>query len=177
MRAIVGGRDYGASQFNRATDALRQPGSSFKVIVYLTALLTGKFHPDSAVDASAICIGDYCVHNFDDERGGRMPMYTALALSYNTAAIWLSLKIGEAYWPPGKSYHLAQDGGARPHQDRRTRARDGRDDAVPRHGVAAGRRGRGEDDRHGRRQRDARQRRPSRRRPRGDRNPQFAGHR
>jgi len=43
MRAMVGGRDYGASQFNRATDALRQPGSSFKPFVYLTALMTGKF--------------------------------------------------------------------------------------------------------------------------------------
>ena len=108
VRAVVGGRDYGASQFNRATDALRQPGSSFKVLVYLTALLTNKFHPDSAVDASAICIGDYCVHNYHNERGGRMPMYRALALSYNTAAIWLSWKIGEAYWPPGKSFHLAR---------------------------------------------------------------------
>ncbi len=108
VRAIVGGRDYGASQFNRATDALRQPGSSFKVIVYLTALMTNKFRPTSLVDASGICIGDYCVHNFENERGGRMPMYTALALSYNTAAIWLSLKIGEAYWPPGKPYHMAR---------------------------------------------------------------------
>ena len=44
VRAIVGGRDYGASQFNRATDALRQPGSSFKIFVYLTALMTGKYH-------------------------------------------------------------------------------------------------------------------------------------
>ena len=108
VRAIVGGRDYGVSQFNRATDALRQPGSSFKVIVYLAALLTDKFHANTAVDASAICIGDYCVHNYEDERGGRMAMYRALALSYNTAAIWLSLKIGEAYWPPGKSYHMAK---------------------------------------------------------------------
>ena len=108
VRSIVGGRDYGASQFNRATDALRQPGSSFKVIVYLAALLTNKFHATSAVDASAICIGDYCVHNFEGEHGGRMAMYTALALSYNTAAIWLSLKIGEAYWPPGKPYHMAR---------------------------------------------------------------------
>jgi penicillin-binding protein 1A len=108
VRAMVGGRDYGASQFNRATDALRQPGSSFKVIVYLAALLTGKFHANTAVDSSPICIGDYCVHNYANESGGRMPMYTALALSYNTAAIWLSLKIGEAYWPPGKSYHMAR---------------------------------------------------------------------
>ena len=108
VRAIVGGRDYGASQFNRATDALRQPGSSFKVFVYLAALLSGKFHATTPVDASGICIGDYCVHNFEGEHGGRMPMYRALALSYNTAAIWLSLKIGEAYWPPGKPYHMAR---------------------------------------------------------------------
>jgi membrane peptidoglycan carboxypeptidase len=37
-----------------------------------------------------------------------MPLYTALALSFNTAAIWLSLKIGEAYWPPKQSYHMAK---------------------------------------------------------------------
>ena len=49
MRAMVGGRDYGASQFNRATDALRQPGSSFKPFVYLTALMTGKFKPSTIV--------------------------------------------------------------------------------------------------------------------------------
>ena len=101
VRAIVGGRDYGASQFNRATDALRQPGSSFKIFVYLTALLTRKYHPNSPIDASAVCIGDYCVHNFGGESGGSMPMYTALAQSFNTAAIRLSIKIGEAYWPPG----------------------------------------------------------------------------
>jgi penicillin-binding protein 1A len=105
VRAMVGGRDYGASQFNRATEALRQPGSSFKIFVYMTALLTGKYHKDSTVNASAICIGDYCVHNFDGESGGTMPLYRALALSFNTAAIWMSLKIGEVYWPPKQPYH------------------------------------------------------------------------
>jgi penicillin-binding protein 1A len=108
VRAIVGGRDYGASQFNRATDALRQPGSSFKVFVYLTALLTGKYHPNTPIDASAVCIGDYCVHNFGGESGGNMPMYQALAQSFNTAAIRLSIKIGEAYWPSKQPYHLAK---------------------------------------------------------------------
>ena len=108
VRAIVGGRDYGASQFNRATEALRQPGSSFKIFVYLTALLTGKYHGDTPIDASSICIGDYCVHNYDGESGGAMPLYRALALSFNTAAIRLSIKIGEAYWPPKQSYHLAK---------------------------------------------------------------------
>jgi penicillin-binding protein 1A len=108
VRAMVGGRDYGVSQFNRATEALRQPGSSFKIFVYLTALLTGKYHGNSPIDASAVCIGDYCVHNYGGESGGSMPIYTALAQSFNTAAIRMSIKIGEFYWPPKQSYHLAK---------------------------------------------------------------------
>ena len=108
VRAMVGGRDYGASQFNRATEAARQPGSSFKIFVYLTALLTGKYHGNTPVDASSICIGDYCVHNFGGESGGSMPLYTALAQSFNTAAIRMSVKIGEVYWPPKQSYHMAK---------------------------------------------------------------------
>ena len=108
VRAMVGGRDYGASQFNRATEAERQPGSSFKIFVYMTALLTGKYHADTPVDASSVCIGDYCVHNYHGESGGIMPLYRALAELYNTAAIRMSIKIGEAYWPPKKSYHLAK---------------------------------------------------------------------
>ncbi len=108
VRAMVGGRDYGASQFNRATDAARQPGSSFKIFVYMTALLTGKYHGDTPIDASSICIGDYCVHNYHGESAGILPLYRALAESLNTAAIRLSVKIGEAYWPPKQSYHLAK---------------------------------------------------------------------
>ena len=61
VRAIVGGRDYGASQFNRATDGSRQPGSSFKPYVYLTALMTGKFKPTTIVTDRPTCIGNYCV--------------------------------------------------------------------------------------------------------------------
>ena len=108
VRAMVGGRDYGASQFNRATEAARQPGSSFKIFDYMTALLTGKYHKDTTVQAGGICIGDYCVHNFGGESGGAMPLYQAIAQSYNTAAIWISVKIGEAYWPAGKPYHQAK---------------------------------------------------------------------
>ncbi|MGO8798542.1 MAG: transglycosylase domain-containing protein [Roseiarcus sp.] len=108
VRAMVGGRDYGASQFNRATEALRQPGSSFKIFDYLTAILTGKYHKDTPVDASGICIGDYCVHNFAGESAGMLPLYSALAQSLNTAAIRMSVKIGEVYWPAGKSYHLGK---------------------------------------------------------------------
>src|SRR5271166_6305345 len=108
VRAMVGGRDYGASQFNRATDAARQPGSSFKIFVYMTALLTGKYHGNTPIDASAVCIGDYCVHNYHGESGGMMPLQTALAESFNTAAIRMSIKIGEFYWPPKESYHLGK---------------------------------------------------------------------
>ncbi len=108
VRAMVGGRDYGASQFNRATDAERQPGSSFKIFVYMTALMTGKFHGDTPIDASSVCIGDYCVHNYHGESAGILPLYRALAESLNTAAIRMSIKIGEVYWPPKQSYHLAK---------------------------------------------------------------------
>jgi penicillin-binding protein 1A len=108
VRAMVGGRDYGESQYNRATEAERQPGSSFKIFVYMTALLTGKFDAGTPIDASGVCIGHYCVHNFRGESAGIIPLYRALAESLNTAAIRLSIKIGEAYWPPKQSYHLAK---------------------------------------------------------------------
>jgi penicillin-binding protein 1A len=106
LRAVVGGRDYGASQFNRAIDALRQPGSSFKIFVYLTAILTGKYHKDTPIDASGVCIGDYCVHNYAGESAGILPLYSAIAQSLNTAAIRMSIKIGEFYWPKNKPYHI-----------------------------------------------------------------------
>ena len=108
VRAMVGGRDYGASQFNRATDALRQPGSSFKPFVYLTALMTGKFHANTIIDGSPIAIGDYAPHNFGGAQVGQLPLLNALEQSLNTVAIRLSVKIGEAYWPPKQSYHLAK---------------------------------------------------------------------
>ena len=94
VRAIVGGRDYGASQFNRATEALRQPGSSFKPFVYLTALMTDKFTPKTIVVDSPVCIGDWCPHNFGGSYAGSLPLATAMARSLNTVAIKLSIAIG-----------------------------------------------------------------------------------
>jgi penicillin-binding protein 1A len=108
VRAVVGGRDYGSSQFNRATDAARQPGSSFKPIIYMTALMTGRFHRDTVVDGSSICIGNWCPSNYGGASAGRVPLVLALQKSLNTVAVWLSVKIGEAYWPKGQSYHLAR---------------------------------------------------------------------
>ena len=58
VRAIVGGRDYGASQFNRATEAMRQPGSSFKPLVYGTAMREGLINSRSIVVDRPICLGN-----------------------------------------------------------------------------------------------------------------------
>jgi penicillin-binding protein 1A len=94
VRAIIGGRDYGVSQFNRATDAARQPGSSFKPYVYLTALMSGKFKPTTIVTDRPTCIGNYCVHNYSGGYAGSLPLSLALAKSLNTIAIQLSIAIG-----------------------------------------------------------------------------------
>ncbi|PNG26631.1 transglycosylase domain-containing protein [Methylocella silvestris] len=101
LRAMVGGRDYGASQFNRATDALRQPGSSFKPFVYLTALMTGKFKPTTIVVDAPICIGNWCPRNYKNTYAGSLPLVTALARSLNTVAVRLSVAIGAADSVPG----------------------------------------------------------------------------
>ena len=95
VRAIVGGRDYGASQFNRATEALRQPGSSFKPFVYLTALLSGKFKPSTIVVDSPVCIGNWCPRNYGGTYMGSLPLVSALTHSLNTVAVKLSIAIGD----------------------------------------------------------------------------------
>ncbi len=95
VRAIVGGRDYGDSQFNRATDAMRQPGSSFKPFVYTTALLSGRFTPSTIVNDSPICIGNWCPRNYGGSFAGRVPLRNALARSLNTVAVKLSIDVGD----------------------------------------------------------------------------------
>jgi penicillin-binding protein 1A len=94
VRAMVGGRDYGASQFNRATDAMRQPGSSFKPYVYATALGHG-FKPSSIVVDAPICLGNWCPHNYGHGYGGSMTLISALTHSINTIAVRLSVAIGD----------------------------------------------------------------------------------
>jgi penicillin-binding protein 1A len=94
VRAMVGGRDYGASQFNRATDAMRQPGSSFKPYVYATALEHG-FKPSSIVVDAPICLGNWCPHNYGHGYGGSMTLINALTHSINTIAVRLSVSIGD----------------------------------------------------------------------------------
>jgi penicillin-binding protein 1A len=94
VRAIVGGRDYGVSQFNRATDAMRQPGSSFKPYVYSTALMHG-MTPNSIVVDGPICVGNWCPHNYGGGFSGAQPMWSALKNSINTVAVWLTRKAGD----------------------------------------------------------------------------------
>jgi penicillin-binding protein 1A len=99
---MVGGRDYGASQFNRATDSMRQPGSSFKPYVYATALETGMTPQTIVVDAP-ICLGNWCPHNYGGGYGGSMPLITALTHSVNTVAVRLSVMIGNGNAKAGRA--------------------------------------------------------------------------
>ncbi|PLX39051.1 MAG: penicillin-binding protein [Hyphomicrobiales bacterium] len=93
LRAMVGGLDYGASQFNRATDALRQPGSSFKPFVYMTAFMNG-FSADSVIVDGPVRIGRWSPRNYGRSYRGRVTLTTALVRSINTIPVKLSLKIG-----------------------------------------------------------------------------------
>lgn len=91
--AMVGGRDYDQSQFNRAADARRQPGSAFKLFVYLAALRAG-YSPGDIIDASPIRIKDWEPENFGGRRYGAITVEQAFAQSINTAAVRLAAEIG-----------------------------------------------------------------------------------
>jgi penicillin-binding protein 1A len=95
VRALTGGPDYGESQFNRATHAKRQPGSSFKIYVYATALENGYTPTTQVRDASRSC-GRWHPQNYGGSHGGggRMPLWMALAKSLNTVAAELSFAVG-----------------------------------------------------------------------------------
>jgi penicillin-binding protein 1A len=95
VRAMVGGPDYGESQFNRATTARRQPGSSFKVYVYATALERG-YKPTTTVRDSSRSCGRWSPSNYGGGggSGSRMPLWLALAKSLNTVAAELSFAVG-----------------------------------------------------------------------------------
>lgn len=95
VRSMVGGRDYGVSQFNRATQALRQPGSAFKPIVYLAALTDGLTPEDAFVD-EPIKIGRWSPQNYDGGYKGEVTARQALAESINTVAVRIAQKVGAA---------------------------------------------------------------------------------
>ncbi len=102
VRAMVGGRDYGASQFNRATDAMRQPGSSFKPYVYATALMNG-FKPTSVVPDAPICIGNWCPQNYGHSFSGPVTLIQAITRSINVVPVRLSILLGHGNPKAGRA--------------------------------------------------------------------------
>src|SRR5258708_1476295 len=90
---MVGGGDYGPSQFNRPVDAYRQPGSSFKPYVYTTALLNG-FKPTSIVLDGPVCIGNWCPQNYGHSYSGSVTLTQAITRSINVVPVKLSIALG-----------------------------------------------------------------------------------
>jgi penicillin-binding protein 1A len=95
VRAMVGGRNFHDSPYNRAVLARRQPGSSFKPFVWLTALETG-MTPDDTVLDGPIRVGRWSPLNFERHYSGEITLEEALAQSVNTASVRLLLKSGGA---------------------------------------------------------------------------------
>ncbi|MHC2366532.1 penicillin-binding protein 1A [Bradyrhizobium diazoefficiens] len=93
VRAMVGGRNYSESQYNRAVTAKRQPGSSFKPFVYLTALEQG-LTPDTVRQDAPIEVKGWRPENYTHEYFGAVTLTQALAMSLNTVAIRLGLEVG-----------------------------------------------------------------------------------
>jgi penicillin-binding protein 1A len=106
VRAMVGGVDYNASQFNRATDALRQPGSSFKPYVYATALANG-FKPTSVVVDGPVCIGNWCPQNYGRSYSGSITLTQAIIRSINVIPVKLSIALGKGNAKIGRAMIVA----------------------------------------------------------------------
>ncbi|MBL1174474.1 MAG: penicillin-binding protein 1A [Pantanalinema sp. GBBB05] len=98
VKAMVGGVDYKKSQYNRAIQALRQPGSAFKPFVYYTAFASGKYGPDSTINDSPVGYPDgydmYYPQNYDGSFAGAMSIRSALAMSRNVPAVRLGQEVG-----------------------------------------------------------------------------------
>lgn len=93
--AYCGGKDYTKSQYDRVTQAIRPPGSSFKPIVYTTAIHKG-WNPNNIINDAPITIGDWTPKNYGAKYRGYIPLYKALAISSNVAAVQLIQDIGIA---------------------------------------------------------------------------------
>ena len=91
--AMVGGRDYTLSQFNRATQAERQTGSSFKPYVYTAAIEAGAKPGDMIVDGP-VSFGGYTPHNYENDYKGAMTLTSAFAESRNIPALKLAARVG-----------------------------------------------------------------------------------
>ncbi|ESY02634.1 transglycosylase domain-containing protein [Mesorhizobium sp. LNJC405B00] len=93
VRAMVGGYDYSTSQFDRASEARRQPGSAFKPFVYMAALEAGRT-PDSVRNDAPIRIGKWTPDNYGGKYFGKVTLATALAKSLNSVAAQLTMEVG-----------------------------------------------------------------------------------
>lgn len=91
--AMIGGKDYAASPFNRATQARRQPGSTFKLFVYLAALRAG-LTPDTMVSDTPLTVGSWSPKNYEGRYRGLISLRDAFAVSSNVAAVRLSEQVG-----------------------------------------------------------------------------------
>ncbi|MCM8557362.1 transglycosylase domain-containing protein [Sphingomicrobium sediminis] len=120
--ALIGGRSYKASPFNRATQANRQPGSAFKLVVYLAALRAG-WEADDLIDDSPITVDGWSPRNADGEYRGQITLREAFARSSNAATVRLAQEVGrdrivrtarelgiDADIPDGPSYALGTGG-------------------------------------------------------------------
>ncbi|WP_127145629.1 transglycosylase domain-containing protein [Pelagibacterium montanilacus] len=94
VRAMVGGVDYGQSQFNRAIAPNRQPGSSFKPFVYATAFEMLDITPLSNISDAPVCIGNWCPQNYGRSYRGGTTIKAAMAASINTVPVRLSIQTG-----------------------------------------------------------------------------------
>ncbi|PTM97233.1 transglycosylase domain-containing protein [Mycoplana dimorpha] len=93
IRALVGGRDYATSQFDRAAKAKRQPGSAFKPFVFAAALEMGR-SPLSVRNDAPVRIGKWTPENYDQKYRGQVTLSSALASSLNTIAAQLVMEVG-----------------------------------------------------------------------------------
>ncbi|MBB4005232.1 MAG: transglycosylase domain-containing protein [Aurantimonas endophytica] len=93
IRAMVGGRDYAQSQFNRAVDAKRQPGSTFKPFVYAAAIEAG-WRPETVIEDGPVRIGNWSPQNYDNRFRGPVTLADALRQSLNTVAAKLVEAVG-----------------------------------------------------------------------------------
>ncbi len=104
IRAMVGGRDYGQSQFNRVVQARRQPGSAFKPFVYLAALGQGprgeppNFTPASLLEDRPLTVGTgrnaWTPRNYENRYEGTVTVRRALEQSLNAATVWMAETVG-----------------------------------------------------------------------------------
>lgn len=94
IRAMVGGTDYGKSQFNRAVVSTRQPGSAYKIFVYAEAFEQLGLTPRDTITDRPVCIGNWCPQNYGRSYKGNVTLASAFAQSLNTVPVTLSIKTG-----------------------------------------------------------------------------------